>query len=146
MAVDKGDILFIRNFAKLSIRERKIAINKKLKEEGKIAGITIDANLLGGDLQLYSRVFSKPNFYVTSVDWNTLQANIEWVTEPLNLDKAYLSMATLLDSSYDRDSVIRHFYGFYLSMKVHSDYVLKAVEKADNINPIDDNAELTEEY
>lgn len=142
MAIDSVDMLVLKDFHNVSIEERKRVVREKLADDGVISGVIINApSMLYSDIDDYRQIFSNPHFLVTDVDWINLKASIKWVVEPFDLDRCYLSMASLMDIK-EKDSKIKNLFGFYLSPKDLNDYAPTGYTKKEDYRYLPDDEEL----
>lgn len=130
------DLLILKNFSNLSIKERKRAFYDKLAKTNLVSGIKVDPSLItkgfyGQELlDIYNELFVSPDFIVRDIDWINLKANVEWIKSSFPTENFYLCMASLVDEKNgDQDSIIRELLGFYLSPKLNNDYEFKYVGK-----------------
>ncbi len=130
------DLLILKDFSNLSIKERKRAFYDKLAKTNLVSGIKVDPSLItkglyGQELlDIYNELFVSPDFIVRDIDWINLKANVEWIKSSFPTENFYLCMASLVDEKNgDQDSIIRELLGFYLSPKLNNDYEFKYVGK-----------------
>ena len=142
MAIDTVDMLVLKDFYNVSIEERKRVVREKLADDGEISGVIINLpSVMPSDIMAYHQIFSKPHFLVTDVDWINLKASIKWIVEPFDLDRCYLSMASLMDIK-EKNSKITSLLGFYLSPKNLNDYTPTGYTEKDDYRYLPDDEEL----
>lgn len=138
------DVLVIRDYLEgVTVQDRSNAIEDYNKKYGLLPGIATDTQFIAYSemqelMDTLQNMFTRPHFRVTSFDWETMTAQIQWSSPSFDLSNCYLCLC-YLNSSVDGVYKIDHMVGCYLSLKKYNDNIINLTPRPQDhkINPIE---------